>query len=226
MRKKVRLSDDIAEKLEKIIVENMKPGEKLPTEIELAERLSVGRSTIRESLKVLSSKGLIQRGNEGTFVSEKVNKCLIAPLNLLINMRIGNVEELLELRQMLELEIILKAARNAEKDIIEELDYINWQMKEPGLSPDSLQQLDIKFHNTIAKATGNTVLIELLNAVRQVIANNVEDNQMAAQMIEESINFHQQLIEAMREKDSNRAYVVLEKYFTLTKQEDVFHKNR
>lgn len=226
MSKRVRLSDNIVEELENIIVQSMKPGEKLPSEMELAEKFSVGRSTIRESLKVLSSKGLIKRGNEGTFVSEKVNKCLIDPLNLLIHMNIGDVEDLLELRQMLEVEAIIKAAQKATPEIINELNHINWQMKEPGLDPESLQNLDIKFHNTIAKATGNTVLMELLNAIRQVIAKNVEDSQMVVGIMEESMGFHQQLVEAMQTKDSEEAHKVMEKYFTLTRQKDVFHKNR
>ena len=66
--KKETLSDTVSRKLEDMITTQMKAGNRLPTEMVLAEMYSVGRSTIRESLKALSSKGLIVRKKDGTFV--------------------------------------------------------------------------------------------------------------------------------------------------------------
>lgn len=224
MSNRVILSDDVLVKLEALITKEMKPGERLPTEKELTERFSVGRSTIRESMKVLSARGLIIRRNEGTFVSENVNKCLIDPLNLLVNMKIGNVEDLLELRQLLELGIIRVAAERVTPELLLELDRINWRMMEPGLSAQALQTLDIAFHNTIAKATGNSVLTELLNAVRQVIAKNVEDVDACVPTLEKSTDIHRALVDTMREHDSVKAYELLKEYFTMTQQRDAFNK--
>lgn len=223
MGKRVILSDNVLEQLETMIVRNMEPGEKLPTEMELAESFSVGRSTIRESMKVLSAKGLITRRNEGTFVSERVNKCLIDPLNLLVNMKIGNVEDLLELRQLLELGTIRIAAERATPEVLSELERINWQMSEPGLSAPALQSLDISFHNAISGATGNTVLMELLNAIRQVIAKNLEDCEAVVPVLDESMDIHQQLVEAMRAHNGTLAYEIMERYFKMTRRQDAFH---
>ena len=78
---RVSLSDAVVEKLETMI-STMKPGERLPTEKELAEAFSVGRSTIRESMKVLSARRMVVRRNEGTFVGDAVKGCLVDPLNL------------------------------------------------------------------------------------------------------------------------------------------------
>ena len=83
MENKIRLSDTVMKELEAIIL-NMKPGDKLPTEMELAERFSVGRSTIRECMKVFSARKMIVRRNEGTFVSSQVKECLVDPLNILV----------------------------------------------------------------------------------------------------------------------------------------------
>lgn len=224
MSNRVTLSDDVLRQLEELIINNMKPGDKLPTEKELSEQFSVGRSTIRESMKVLSAKGLVTRRNEGTFVAEKVNECLIDPLELLINMKIGNVEDLLELRQLLELGAIRVAAERATPDILLELERINWRMCEPGLSAEELQVQDITFHNTIAEATGNTVLAELLNAIRTVISKNLEDPEACVPVLEESMNIHRRLVEAMHDHDGTQAYAIMKEYFTMTKQRDTFHK--
>ena len=98
MENKIRLSDTVMKELEAIIL-NMKPGDKLPTEMELAERFSVGRSTIRECMKVFSARKMIVRRNEGTFVSSQVKECLVDPLNILVSMDIGNLTELIELAE-------------------------------------------------------------------------------------------------------------------------------
>ena len=85
------LSDTVIEQLESIISE-MTPGERLPTENELSERFGVGRSTIREGLKVLSYRKVVVRKNEGTFVAEKTSEgCLTDPLNLILNMNVGSL---------------------------------------------------------------------------------------------------------------------------------------
>lgn len=222
MSKRVILSDNVLEQLEEMIVSRMKPGEKLPPEKELSEQFAVGRSTIRESMKVLSAKGLIIRRNEGTFVSDTVSECLIDPLDLLINMKIGHVEDLLELRQLLELGSIRIAAERATPEILAELDRINWQMSEPGLTAPALQTLDISFHNTICKASGNTVLMELLNAIRQVIAQHLEDCEAVAPVLEQSMDIHRQLVDAVRIHDGDRAYQVMAEYFTMARRQKAF----
>ena len=101
MSSKGCLTDTVIQKLENMIA-GMKPGDRLPTESALAEQFAVGRSTIRESLKVLSYGKRIVRTNEGTFVAESTSDHLVDPLNFIVNMDVGNVLELIELREMLE----------------------------------------------------------------------------------------------------------------------------
>lgn len=225
MDKRTNLSDSIMTEVEKLITSRLKPGDKVPTEKELAEHFSVGRSTIRESMKALTVKGLVVRRNEGTFVSRELAGCLIDPLNLLINMEFGNVDDLINLRELLELGAIKMAAEKASPETIGELERINWQMQEPGLSALALQEKDIEFHNTIAKATGNAVLAQLINAIRQVIAKNLEDPDAARSHITDSAAVHGQLIAAIRAHDAESAYHTMEKYFAMTRVKDT-HSRR
>ena len=144
MENKIRLSDTVMKELEAIIL-NMKPGDKLPTEMELAERFSVGRSTIRECMKVFSARKMIVRRNEGTFVSSQVKECLVDPLNILVSMDIGNLTELIELREILETEAVKLAVQRATDEEIKAIERADWRMDEPGISPDEMQSRDFEF---------------------------------------------------------------------------------
>lgn len=210
---RVSLSDTIIEKLEEMIL-TMKPGDRLPTEMELSEMFSVGRSTIRESMKVLAAKKMVVRRNEGTFVADAVNGCLVEPLNMIIRMTEGDINSLVELREILELSAIEMAAQRATQSDISDLERANWLMLEPGLSPIEKQNRDIEFHATLAKITGNMVIVELLNAVRTVIAQKIETKDGVIRGISSlGGEYHQEMIAAISEQDPVKARQCMKKYF-------------
>ena len=128
---RVNLSDTVLEKLEEM-VSKKKPGDRLPTEAELSEQFSVGRSTIRESMKVLAAKRMIVRRNEGTFVADMMKGCFVDPLNMIINMSTGDLNSLIELREILELSAVQLASQRATAEDVLEMQRANWMMKEPG----------------------------------------------------------------------------------------------
>lgn len=209
---RVKLSDTVVEKLEAMI-SAMKPGERLPTEKELSERFSVGRSTLREAMKVLSARKMVVRRNEGTFVGDSIKGCLVDPLNLIINMQAGNdMNALIELREILELNTIRMAAERAVPDDIVELQRAHWLFKEPGISKEEIQQRDINFHNAIAKIAGNPVIEELLNSLRTVIAKNIEQEKQGHIGLEWTRDFHQEMVDAIARQDSQKAYQVMKDY--------------
>ena len=145
MAQKIKLVDNVLRELESMITGQLNPGDKLPTEMELAERFAVGRSTIRESMTALVAKKLVTRTNEGTFVSEHVNECLVDPLNILIDMEFGKIKDLIQLREILELGTIRLAAEYADENVIQNLERLEWQMKEPGITAEFMQKRDIEF---------------------------------------------------------------------------------
>jgi len=210
---RVSLSDAVVEKLEAMI-SGMKPGERLPTEKDLSEQFSVGRSTIRESMKVLSAKRMVVRRNEGTFVGDAVKGCLVDPLNLIISMQAGgDVNSLIELREILELSTIRMACQRATPDDIIELERACWMIDEPGLTKEERQKRDISFHNTIAKVAGNPVIEELLGSLRLVIAKNVETQEDHVILLNGTRDFHREMVNAISEQNPDRAYEVMTDYF-------------
>lgn len=205
---RVNLSDTVLEKLEEMI-STKKPGDRLPTEAELSEQFSVGRSTIRESMKVLAAKRMIVRRNEGTFVADMMKGCFVDPLNMIINMSTGDMNCLIELREILELSAVQLAAQRATAEDVLELRRANWMMKEPGLDAKERTKRDIAFHARIAQCTGNPVIVELLNAIREVIALNVEEGHT----FDANNEFHAEMIDAISQQDPAKARDVMQRYF-------------
>ena len=212
---KRNLSDEVTEKIEDLIL-SMKPGEKLPTEHELAEMFAVGRSTIRECLKTFSAKKVIIRNSEGTFVTDNISESVYDPLNLLVKMEFVNLNELIELREILERESIKLATRRASDKEIEELTKIEWQMNEPGITREKKQKIDMEFHNQIAKMSGNSLIEQLVFAVRKIIANQLEDMDMPVQVEEESEVFHGEIIQAIKSRDENAAQKLMDEYLIVS----------
>ncbi len=210
---RVSLTDTVMEKLEDMIT-SMKPGERLPTENDLAEQFSVGRSTIRESMKVLAARRMVVRRNEGTFVGDAVKGCLIDPLNLIIKMNPGNdINALIELREILELNTVRMAAQRATAEDLVDLKRAQWLMEEPGISRTEAQQRDIQFHGQIAKIAGNPVIEELLSSLRAVIAQDVEHPETMEYSFQYERNFHQEIVNAISEQNPEKAVQIMHDYF-------------
>ena len=101
MGRKSDLSQKVMNDMRQMIASNMKMGDPFPTESELASILGVSRTTVRESMKALIATGLLTRNSKGTFVADAATDCLVEPLNVLINLKVGNVSDLFDLRRTL-----------------------------------------------------------------------------------------------------------------------------
>lgn len=154
MTEKKNLVEGVLKELEWMIVEQMNPGDKLPSEMELAERFNVGRSTIRESMTALTAKKLVVKRKEGTFVSEHVNECLIDPLNIMIHMEVGEIKDLMQIREILELGTIRLAAEKADEETILNMERLDWQMNEPALRRRLCRNEILNFIQRLRKQAG------------------------------------------------------------------------
>ena len=177
------LTRAVEKKIIKIIKENyMQPGDKLRNEYELAELLNVSRGTIREAIKSLVSRNILEvRQGAGTFVSNK-NGVPEDPLGLTF---ISDIKEdkkvaldLLDIRLMLEPEIAaLAAVKGTPKQIKTMLEQckIVEELIEKG---EDYREADILFHKRIAQCSGNRVienLIPIINSSVSLTINVTED---------------------------------------------------
>lgn len=197
----LRQSDSVLQAIKEMIYNDYKMGDKIPTEAELEKMLGVGRSTIRENLKVLSAMGLIERRNKGTFITENTRGCLIEPFNMIVSLRKDNFQYLQELREILEVNIIVLAMERITTEDIRVLERLHWKMQNPDFTSEYFLQHDADFHNAIARATGNDILIELLSAVRWVIMENMKKASMDPAIQRITIQEHRNIIDALKERN-------------------------
>ncbi|MBT2621854.1 MULTISPECIES: FadR/GntR family transcriptional regulator [Chryseobacterium] len=205
------LAQEVAERLTEGIINNeYAVGEKLPIEPELMKIYGVGRSSIREAIKILSIKGVlnVQQG-VGTFVvSKNIQESLETQMDK------AQIEDVFEVRSLLESKIAARAAMyHTEKDLKTIKSYLDLRAK---LAKENqaleCYQADINFHVAIAEACGNSLLKEIYKiASKHVLKtyesshNNNTDSFIASQKI------HTDLYLYIEKRDSDHAALTAQK---------------
>ncbi len=199
------LPEQTAEKIILFIKENnLKVEDKIPNEFELGEILNVGRSTIREAVRILVSRNIleIKRGS-GTFIASNtgVNE---DPLGLVFeDDKFKLAKDLLEVRLILEPEIAAIAASSATDENILEINALCQKVEDLINSGEDHMPTDVMFHEAIAKCTGNDVikkLIPIINSSVTVFANITN-----RKLKDETIVSHRAIAEAISKRNPTDA---------------------
>lgn len=147
----------------------LKPGRCLPPERTLAEQYAVGRSSIREALRMLESAGMIESVGRGAFVVARSGNPLKQSLALLVATRDGDVRELFEVRKILEVETAsLAAERRTEEDIARMKAALD-EMREGIGSRERYTGGDVQFHLAVVTASHNRMASHMMQAIRNVM---------------------------------------------------------
>jgi GntR family transcriptional regulator, transcriptional repressor for pyruvate dehydrogenase complex len=180
---------------------NLAIGDKLPNEYELLEVVGVGRSTLREAIRILVSRNILEvRHGAGTFVS-KQRGIADDPFGFeLIKDQDKMVADLFELRYLLEPTMAALAAQYATTEQIEKLKYLQKELKRLIREGDDAHILvDMAFHTTIAEASGNIALSHIVPIINQSIElyNTYNDPKDP----NGSIDFHDEILEAIEDRN-------------------------
>ena len=167
--KKSRLSDGIAKQIEKAIQEGrFLSGEQLPPERALSEELGVSRPVLREALYILETQGLLEiRHGDGTYVKDLSAELLNVPLPIWIKENRHQIREFYEARLIIEPDCAALASQRATTQNIEQLKNIV-EKSEQVIQEENVIAfigLDIDFHSTIARMTGNVLLFQMLDSI-------------------------------------------------------------
>lgn len=186
-----------------IISGSLKPGERL-MEVQMAERLGVSRTPIREAIRKLELEGLvIMLPRKGAFVAD---------------LSVKDLTEVLEIRAALEgLAAGLAVARIDEKEI-EELEEISMKFHKAveGNNLEELVYWDIQFHEAIFRASGNERLIQLNNNLREQVQRFREMYLKEANRPKETLKEHYDLVEAISSRDISKAEKLARKHIETT----------
>ncbi|MBQ9663632.1 MAG: FadR family transcriptional regulator [Oscillospiraceae bacterium] len=203
--KELSLSERVAEQISDLIKEqNIGVGDKLPNEFELAERLNVGRGTIREAVKLLVARNCLEiRRGKGTFVTEKIGQ-VNDPLGFeYITDKIKLAEELYEVRVHLEPWIASLAAKRIQEDEKQELRQRCEAVEEKISNGLDHCLEDIAFHHYIASCTHNNVLSELLSIVTYSV--QIFTRFKDPDMLQSTVELHRATMEAICSNDTKGA---------------------
>lgn len=196
------LSEKVAEQLmEYIIKNNLKAGDKLPNEFTLAEKLGVGRSTLREGIRSLVSRNILQtRRGAGTFVAKENVGVSDDPLGFaFIEDKQRLARDLMEIRLMIEPRIAAIAAKNATKDEIEKITNLAEETENIILAGENHIDKDIEFHSQIAIASNNLVAPTILPIIQNSISIFIDVT--ASKLRRETIDTHRLIVEAIQRRD-------------------------
>lgn len=211
---------------EKILSGEIKKGDKLPSERELSEQMGVSRTSIREAIRVLETMGLIEsKQGEGNFICSNIEKSFIEPLSIMFKLNQGTWDNILELRELLELQTAKIAAEKATNEEIEELGQLIRQMKEEidGNNREKiLVTIDQKFHNKIASISKNYLIENFLMTSSRLFEEFIEEarGKIIEVHREENILFkeHNDIYEAIKEKNAELAYSNMKEHMDLIRK--------
>lgn len=213
---KIGTSQTLSQKIERKIEEAIRQkklltGTKLPSELELCQRFAVSRTALREALRRLSARGLIEiKKGSGMYVSEIKIEDAIKSLNLYYDLKFDSnlIQQIIEVRRIFEPEIARLAAVNRKEEDVKLLGQNIEDLKI--CDPDNTQlEVDMinRFHMNMSKATGNPIVIltmepvyNLLPRMRNLIYANIEGEK------EYTIALQSKIFKAVEAKDAGASY--------------------
>jgi GntR family transcriptional regulator, transcriptional repressor for pyruvate dehydrogenase complex len=161
------VTDEAIEKIKGMIVAGeLAPGDRLPREADLAQRLGLSRSSLREAVRALSLVRILDvRQGDGTYVTSLDPALLLDAVTFVVDLHQDrSVLALLEARRLLEGEAAALAAQRIEPEQLAELQRLLAAMAACG-TVEELVECDLAFHRTIAEAAGNPVVAKLLDSL-------------------------------------------------------------
>lgn len=199
------LTERVCEQIVRLIQESeLCAGDKLPNEFDLAHRLNVGRGTVRESVKLLVSRNILEiRRGKGTYVSEHTG-VYEDPLGLaFFQDKYKLACDLQEIRFMLEPDIAAVAACSATVADIAEMRRLCAIIEEMAPRGENYQDFDVQLHTCIAKSTKNLVIPNIIPIIHQGIFIFIDLSQRS--YWQETIRNHREVVNAIERHDADAA---------------------
>lgn len=206
-----------------MIHKELKPGDKIPTEMELAASLGVGRNSIREAIKILVYLGVLEiRRAEGTFVCEGFSESMIDPMIYgIILDKSDSYDNLMELREMIEAGVMeLAMVKYNEQDMQELEEKLLIMRQEIEKGPENAAaafEADNEFHDAVSRM-GHNPLVDKINKVVRMLTHSVR-LETVTQMIEsgrgsELYEAHEKLCQMLKSRDrTNLNQSIRDTYF-------------
>ncbi|MCK4502699.1 MAG: FadR family transcriptional regulator [Desulfuromonadales bacterium] len=220
-----KLSEEIVEQIKKLIsLGDLGPGQRIPSERELATVLGVSRPSVREAIMVLEALGFLEsRQGGGTYVRSLPDVTMADPLANMIESRDPRMlHALTEVRSGLEIWSAYLAAKRAEDHEIVQLKELYATMEKHAKKGQWNPEVDLQFHLTISKASHNTLQVHILHTIQELFQATIMialgEFYSKEGHIELLLNHHREILEAIEARDPERARDWMQKHLKLVEE--------
>lgn len=192
-----------------LISKQLKPGDKLPSELELAQSLQISRGSIREAMKILSSFGVvrIQQG-DGTYVAEEMDGGIFDHLFLRSLLTDIDNERLFELRELMEIGIVRLVVQKATDEDLKRIQEAHQRLEKEFMRGDSsikaLAELDKNFHKAIGEATKNPLIAKIYALTLDLFSPSMEKTVLRGGRGENSVTYHEKILMGLQQRNGDK----------------------
>jgi GntR family transcriptional regulator, transcriptional repressor for pyruvate dehydrogenase complex len=208
-----KVYEGVARQIERLILKKLQPGDKLPSERDLAEILAVSRSSIRDAIRSLELMGMVEpRQGAGTIVREISSDSLVNPLANARKRKEEMVGELLDFRKMLEPPLAARAAlRVSPAEIVEMQEILDRQEEKLSRGESTIAE-DTEFHYAIALASGNSVVRKVLDTLMDLLRDSRERSLQVDGRPKKSLAGHRRILAAIKRRDAKAAKAAMRRH--------------
>ena len=216
---RVNLYEQIADKLEELILSSEYTEEKLPSEQALAEQFAVSRNVVREALKILKERGLIEsRNGTGSYITKPEAANLSDVISRMVVMDNIDYCAIYDVRIILETAACRSAAERVTTGQLMQMEELLERLKDRTMTVKERRETDFAFHEAIAEATGNPLLAVLIRAMKNVFIEMIEKGIFMTGGIDDAIMRHARIMDALRVHDPQEAEAAMFDHLQFSKK--------
>lgn len=201
------LSEKIAERILSLIKERqLRPGDSLPPERELAALMAVSRPSLREALRALSIMNVIEhRHGSGTFVTSLEPELLVEHLELIFTLHDNTYLNLLQARKVLEAGLAELAAASISDAELTKLEDCLTRSAQSIDDPEAFLQIDLELHKTIADAARNDILRRIMAGLARLVLYSRRRTSVLPEVRNQTLRDHRAIVTALKARDPRAA---------------------
>ena len=210
------LPKEIVKALTSLIMKGVwKPGDLIPSEKELAKRFQVGRSTIREAVKSLAVLGVLEsRAGEGSIVQAPNSELLSGAFRWGLLLSERNLDDLVDVRVLIEAECARRAAQRNSSALLELLDASLTDMAAHQTDHTAFMESDTRFHMAIARAAQNPIFENMGSTIQSIVRIWYPKTYFIPETKDRTIAEHRAIAEAIGAGDAHQAALAMQKHLT------------
>jgi len=214
-----RVYAEVAKQLQDRIVHELQPGDMLPPERELVQRFGVSRSSIRDAIRSLEAVGLLEpRQGIGTVVRDFAADTVVAPVANAFVQKRKTIEELMDVRLIIEPPLAARAAFHATPAQMAEMEETLERQEQKLQQNEPATEEDTVFHYTIALAANNGVMLKLVRVLMDLLRETRERSLQVGVRQRKSLAGHRRILAALKQGDALAAEAAMRRHLQEVRQ--------